>query len=80
MMRKVKPEYCGTIHCISRKVKSEYHGIIHCIARCDVCDKDWDSTEVATARRGAKNHTRDTGHDTTVETGTTTKYRLEIIK
>lgn len=55
-------------------VESEYHGTIHCIARCDVCDLDWDDIDTRKSRRDARKHTLETGHDTIVETGTSTRY------
>jgi hypothetical protein len=61
-----------------KKVESEYYGIIHCIARCETCGEDWDDLDVSKCRRDAKKHTRETGHDTIVETGTATRYTKAI--
>ena len=62
---------------MKRRVNSHQYGIIHCVGRCEECREDWGDVNVAKVRRQAKAHTLKTGHETTVETGTSTTYTLE---
>jgi len=56
-------------------VKTKRYGIIHCMAYCETCDKVWGDLDVDKSRRNARAHTLKTGHETGVETGTSTTYK-----
>lgn len=62
---------------MTKKVKSDYYGIVHCMGFCDSCDETWADINPGVVRRSAKKHTLKTGHDTSVETGSVTRYTLE---
>lgn len=64
---------------MSYKVRSEYYGIMHNVGACEVCNATFDAIEISETRRRAKAHTRETGHPTYVEAGSTTRYALEEV-
>ena len=64
------------------KVRSDRYGIIHYIAFCSKCD--WQACvftdETPTTKsviRATRKHVKQTGHNVTIEGGTSTKYFLE---
>lgn len=62
-------------------VKVDRAGVIHLVAFCNICNWDdaWgDGNRTQGAiRAAAKRHVDSTGHDVTVETGSSTTYRKE---
>jgi hypothetical protein len=60
------------------KVKSQYLGVKRCLSHCLSCCEDWSSLDVEKARRAARRHTMDTGHETIVEQETSITYRRDI--
>lgn len=59
-----------------KKVVANRQGIIHHSSFCAQCDFNGDDISLDKTRKNAKNHAKETGHKTTIETGSSTEYEL----
>lgn len=65
----------------NKKISMDRRGVIHLVAYCDTCG--WDDAwgehgrNQAAIRASAKRHVLKTGHPVTIETGTSTTYKLD---